>query len=72
MDFDVKAFKKLQKQTHTQQAIWFLNGFWDTMEPEAEKIWEMTHQFWEIQYGKPKYYGALSKRQREEQKKNGP
>jgi hypothetical protein len=36
------AFKEITTKTHTEQAIWWLNGFWeeaDIGENQAEKIW---------------------------------
>lgn len=52
-----KKFNKITSLNHTDQAIWFLNGFWDEMEGEAETIWEMAHQMIAIYCGEPKTYG---------------
>lgn len=62
MSFDKKAFKEVQSKGHTKQAIWFLNGFWEAgMSEEAETVWDLTHRMIEIQMGRPKFYGAISK-----------
>lgn len=52
------GWKTLVGETHTEQAIWFMNGFWDDVENDAEKIWEMVHLMIEIECGKPKLYGS--------------
>jgi len=45
--------------TFTDQAIWFLNGFWnDGLDKQAEKIWNWVHTCIEIDTGKPKMYGS--------------
>jgi hypothetical protein len=65
--FDVVKFEEIQHQTHSQQAVWFLNGFWaDGMEEQAETVWDFVHRFLELQYGKPKYYGAIGKKQKQD------
>jgi hypothetical protein len=53
-----EGWKELTTLSHSEQAIWFLNGFWDEFENDAEKIWEYAHKFIEIQCGKPKLYGS--------------
>lgn len=61
MSFDHKAFKLLTDKTHTEQAIWFLNGFWnDGAEANAEFVWEATHFMMELQMGIKILYGKRS------------
>jgi len=58
MSIDKKAFKKITSKTHTEQAIWFLNGFWNEGASEnAEDIWEACHTMMEIQMGIKIMYG---------------
>merc|ERR1712038_389777 len=52
-----KEWAELVKTTHTEQAIWFLNGFWDDVEADKEQIWDMVHLMIEIECGSPKLYG---------------
>jgi len=43
--------------THTKyvdQAKWYLNGFWDQAEKEAENIWKVTQKFIELDTDKKK------------------
>jgi len=52
-------FKELTSKTHTDQAIWWLNGYWhEGAESEAENIWVFTHEFIELETGKPVLYGS--------------
>lgn len=56
--FDKDAFAAIVGKPHTEQAIWFLNGFWeDGLESEAEKVWEITHLFLEVQLDRKVRYG---------------
>lgn len=51
-------FKELTNKTHTNQAIWWLNGYWhEGAEAEAENIWKFTHEFIELQTGRKVLYG---------------
>jgi len=54
------AFKQITGMTHTQQGIWWLNGFWK--EPcgkdYAETMWKEVHLAIELEAGKPKIYGS--------------
>jgi len=51
-------FKEITSSSFTDQAIWFLNGFWnDGLDKQAEKIWTWVHTCIEIDQGKPKMYG---------------
>lgn len=56
---DWKAkFGEITALTHTEQAIWWLNGFWEEGAKDyAEDIWKMTHQFIECQIDGPILYG---------------
>jgi len=49
-------FAAICQKKHTDQAKWFLNGFWGKC--DEEKIWEWTHHFMELQTGKKVLYGA--------------
>jgi chemotaxis protein histidine kinase CheA len=60
-----KKFAKIQKKTHTEQAIWFLNGFWADHEKDTEEVWDLTHKMIEIQTGHPKLYGSRQSKQKE-------
>jgi len=52
-------FAELCSKSHTDQAKWFLNGFWEDFQEEgAQKIWDITHKFMEIQLGFPVLYGG--------------
>jgi len=45
-------FAEITKMTHSQQAIWWLNGFWEKgAEKEKEIIYNMVQKFKEIEYG---------------------
>jgi len=45
-------FDTLCKKTHSQQAVWWLNGFWDKgAEKEAQTIYDMVQKFKELDYG---------------------
>jgi len=76
VEFDTVAFSAIQQKKHTEQAIWFLNGFWDDLSANDSKapedIWTFCHKFIELQYGKAKYYGAKSKKQLELEEKQEP
>lgn len=51
-------FAEITAKTHTEQGIWWLNGFWlDGAEAYKEDIWTMVHQFIEVQTGDKKRYG---------------
>jgi hypothetical protein len=67
-EFSHEKFEAIQQMTHTEQAIWFLNGFWEDggIDTEAEQVWVFLHSFWALQYGKEKYYGAIGKKQQGE------
>jgi len=53
-----EGFGEITKKPHRDQAKWFLNAFWnDGMEDSAEKVWEITHHFIELDIGKPLRYG---------------
>lgn len=60
MTFDHAKFAEICAKTHTEQAIWWLNGFWKTPcgEAAAEELWKYVHLMIEIEAGKPKLYGS--------------
>jgi len=46
------GFDDLVKKTHTQQAIWWLNGFWKKgAEAERETVYQYAQTFKELEYG---------------------
>lgn len=52
-------FSELTSKTHTEQGIWWLNGFWeDGAKQYAEDIWKCVHQFIECQIDGPVLYGS--------------
>jgi len=58
MSFDKAKFAEITSKTHTEQAVWWLNGFWkDGAEAAAEDIWGFVHTMIEIESGAPKLYG---------------
>jgi len=40
---DHAKLQALAKLTYKQQAVWFLNAFWETVESDAEKLWKYVH-----------------------------
>lgn len=56
-----EKFSQICKMPHSEQGIWFLNGYWESLgdqaEARAEEIWKMVHQFIEVQLDKPLLYG---------------
>jgi len=53
-----EKFAELTAKNHKEQAIWWLNGFWeDGAQEEAEDIWELTHLAMEIETGVKVLYG---------------
>jgi len=61
----ITQWDELVKKTHTQQAIWWLNGFWGTLEEDKERIWDMVHIMIEIECGEQKRYGKLKWEEKE-------
>jgi len=59
------GWNRLVNKNHTQQAQWWLNGFWKDLESEAEVIWDLVHIMIEIECGKPKKYGKLKWEEKE-------
>jgi len=54
-----EAFGDLCHRTHTDQAKWFLNGFWhEGMEAKREEVWTFCHHFIEIESGAKVLYGS--------------
>jgi DNA repair exonuclease SbcCD ATPase subunit len=53
-----EGFEQLTSLKHSEQAKWWLNGFWDQGgKEEADKIWDITHTFIELDVGFPILYG---------------
>lgn len=59
------AWEAIVNKCHTQQAIWWLNGFWRELEKEADNMWKMVHDMIEIECGKEKRYGKLKWEEKE-------
>jgi len=60
------GWKELTVRPHSEQAQWWLNGFWDRgAEKEAENIWKITHVFMEVETGEPLLYGKKVKEYKE-------
>lgn len=54
----MQQFADLCQKTHTEQAVWWLNGFWhDGGEEAAEDIWNFCNRFIEIETDKKILYG---------------
>jgi len=47
-------FSNLTHTKYVDQAKWYLNGFWDQAEKEAENIWKVTQKFIELDTDKKK------------------
>jgi len=45
---DTEKLAHLCSLTYKQQAVWFLNAFWDQYEGEAEKLWKNVQLFSEL------------------------
>lgn len=46
---DTKAkFTLLTRKPYIEQAHWFMNGFWQEVEFDAESIWKVVHKFIEL------------------------
>jgi len=56
----MEDFQKITGMTHTEQGIWWLNGFWKEKgcgQDYAEQMWKEVHLAIELEAGKPKMYG---------------
>merc|ERR1712137_1542155 len=40
---DHDKLQALSKLIYKQQAVWFMNGFWEQTEKDAEKLWQYVH-----------------------------
>jgi len=57
----MEDFQKITGMTHTEQGIWWLNGFWKEKgcgQDYAEQMWKEVHLAIELEAGKPKMYGS--------------
>jgi len=52
---DKKRFMELTRLKYADQAKWFLNGFWSTVEKECETVWKYTNRFIELDEFKKKH-----------------
>lgn len=60
-------FGEITKLTHSEQGIWWLNGFWsEGAKDYAEDIWKTVHKFIECQIGGPVLYGSKKQDFKEE------
>merc|ERR1712038_48746 len=64
-DEQKEDWERLVNKCHTKQAIWWLNGFWNELEGEADHFWFMVHAMIEIECGKEKRYGKLKWEEKE-------
>jgi len=44
-------FKEVTSKPHKEQAIYFLNAFWEEHGKDAEDVWKWTHKFLELEKG---------------------
>jgi len=42
---DATKLLELTRKKYSEQAIWFLNGFWEELEQETENVWNYTEKF---------------------------
>merc|ERR1712137_610034 len=45
---DLDKLHELCQKTYKEQAVWFLNAFWDTKESEAERLWDYVQKLNEL------------------------
>merc|ERR1712063_75550 len=45
---DLDKLHELCEKTYKEQAVWFLNAFWDTKESEAERLWDYVQKLNEL------------------------
>eukprot|EP00019_Armaparvus_languidus_P007321 CAMPEP_0168596010 /NCGR_PEP_ID=MMETSP0420-20121227/9791_1 /TAXON_ID=498008 /ORGANISM="Pessonella sp." /LENGTH=73 /DNA_ID=CAMNT_0008632543 /DNA_START=25 /DNA_END=243 /DNA_ORIENTATION=+ len=43
-----KTFAELCQMNYKDQAIWFMNGFWDEVKGDSEKFWTWHKKFVEL------------------------
>jgi len=46
------AWSAIVTKKYSDQAIWFMNGFWDVVEPHAEDVWKWVELFTELDQDK--------------------
>jgi len=46
------AWSEIVTKKYSDQAIWFMNGFWDVVQPHAEDIWKWVELFSELDQDK--------------------
>jgi len=49
---DTEKLQDLSSRTYKEQAIWWLNAYWDKYEGEAEKLWAFVHKFAQLDLDK--------------------
>ena len=42
------AWSEIVEKKYADQAVWFLNGFWDEMEAHAEDVWKWVELFGQL------------------------
>jgi len=45
---DAEKLADLSSKVYKEQAVWFLNAFWESVQGDAEKIWNYKHKFDEL------------------------
>jgi len=45
----IEQFKEVTSKSHKEQAIYFLNAFWDEHEKDAENVWKWAHKFIDLE-----------------------
>ena len=43
-----EAWNQIVKKKYADQAVWFLNGFWEEVQPHAEDVWKWAELFAEL------------------------
>ena len=43
-----EAWNEIVKKKYADQAVWFLNGFWEEVQPHAEDVWKWAELFAEL------------------------
>ncbi|KAL6065555.1 Merozoite surface protein 3a [Balamuthia mandrillaris] len=63
MSADYDKLSEVCSKNYKEQAIWFLNAFWDEFSGEAEKIWGFVHTMAELDHQKKAEGSALDELQ---------
>jgi len=60
---DAEKLEALSNKTYKEQAVWFLNAYWDKFSSESEKIWDYVHGMVLIDHEKKAEGSALDEAQ---------